>query len=109
MSSIRRNQTKKLGILLSTPPDHQNLDIVLNLAYEALSQGIEVYLYLIDDGVYNINNKGILDLSKKGVRLFACALAAQRRGIPLSDKAVFGGLYVLLNMMNSCDRFLAFN
>src|SRR6266481_5839037 len=42
---------KKLGILLSTGPDHPNLETALGLGDAALSRGADLYLYLIDDGV----------------------------------------------------------
>src|SRR3981189_1170535 len=41
---------KKLGILLSTGPEHPNLDAVLGLGTAALSRGADLYLYLIDAG-----------------------------------------------------------
>ena len=43
--------SRKLGLLLSTAPSHSSVDIVVNLAEAAIQQGIEVYLYLIDEGV----------------------------------------------------------
>jgi len=50
--------TRKLGLMVSTAPDHPNLQTALGLATAALDRGAEVYLYLIDDGV-----AGVEDLS----------------------------------------------
>ena len=100
---------KKLGILLSTPPEHQNISTVLGLTEGALQEGVEVYLYLIDDGVHNIRNERLLQLSQKGMRLYVCAYGCQTRGISPSNIAVFGGLAVLGELVNQCDRFLSFN
>ena len=99
----------KLGVLLSTPPDRPDFHSVVNLSKAALSQGVEVYLYLLDDGVLSIDHPDIEELLTKGVKLFCCAYAAQKRNIPRSDKAVFGGLFVLSNLLHTCDQFIAFN
>ncbi len=100
---------RKLGLLLSTPPEHQNLQTVLSLVEEALNQEIVPYLYLIDDGVKNVDLPAFFDLSKRGLKLFACAYGAQRYGIAVDDKAVFCGLVVLSDLIKGCDRFIAFN
>ncbi|UCE18540.1 MAG: DsrE family protein [Gemmatimonadota bacterium] len=100
---------KKLGILLSTSPERPDLQTVVKLSQAAVSQGVEVYLYLLDDGILHLNHPGIDELLAGGVKLFCCAYAAQKRNIPRSDKAVFGGLFVLLNLLNTCDQFIAFN
>ena len=102
-------QGKKLAVLLSTSPDKPDIHTVVNLSKAALAQGVEVYLYLLDDGLLNFDQPAIDDLLGRGVKLYCCAYAAQRRNIPRSEKAVFGGLFVLFNLINSCDRFIAFN
>ncbi len=82
---------------------------MLALSHEAVARGIKVYLYLIDDGVENIKRGELATLSEKGVRIFVCAYGARRRGVPMSDQAVFCGLVVLSDMITGCDRFIAFN
>jgi sulfur relay (sulfurtransferase) complex TusBCD TusD component (DsrE family) len=100
---------KKLGILLSTPPSHRNLQTVLGLTDAALQGGTDVYLYLIDEGTRNFHEDRLRQLSGKGLKLFVCAYGAQNRGIFPSDEAVFGGLAVLGELINNCDRFISFN
>ena len=102
-------QGKKLAVLLSTSPDKSGVQTAVNLSKAALARGVEVYLYLLDDGVLNFDQPAIDELLTQGINLYCCAYAAQRRNIPRSEKAVFGGLFVLLNLINSCDRFIAFN
>ena len=102
-------EKKKLGILLSTPPENKNLQTVFSLAKAAVGQGVDTYLYLIDDGVQNLERLVIDALSEEGVKLFLCAYGAQRRSIPTSDKAVFCGLVVLSDLVKGCDRFVTFN
>ncbi|MBI3358867.1 MAG: DsrE family protein [Nitrospirae bacterium] len=99
---------KKLGVLLSTPPENKNLETVISLASQAVGAGITVYLYFIDDGVLNIGQPAIDALADSGVHLFACAYGAGRRGVPQNNKVVFAGLVVLANIIKGCDRFLAF-
>ncbi|MBI5407285.1 MAG: DsrE family protein [Nitrospirae bacterium] len=99
---------KKLGILLSTSPDNKNLGIVTGLIQTAIKNSASVYLYLIDDGVECIHDKRLLELSKKGLKLYVCAYGAQKKGIPPAEVATFGGLAVLSELANVCDRFVAF-
>ncbi len=100
---------RKLGLLLSTPPNHQNLQTVLSLVEEALNQGMTPYLYLIDEGVKNVDLPVFSGFSERGLKLFACAYGAQRYGIAVSDQAVFCGLVVLSDLIKGCDRFIVFN
>lgn len=99
---------KKLGILLSTPTANRDLETVKGLASAALKQNINVYLYLIDDGVECIKDSRLVELSKGGLKLYVCAYGAQKKGIEPSDVATFGGLAVLSELTTVCDRFIAF-
>lgn len=102
-------EKKKLGLLLSTPPEHPNRKTAVSLSRAALNKGHEVYFYLVDDGVRNLDEPEIQALSRAGAHLFACAFGAQRRNIPTSDKAAFCGLVVLSDLVKGCDRFVSFN
>lgn len=99
---------KKLGIMLSTDQENKNLETVLGLTRAAVKNNISVYLYLIDDGVVCINDHRLLELLKDGLKLFVCAYGAQKKGISPSDIANFGGLAVLSELINACDKFVAF-
>lgn len=100
---------RKLGLMVSTAPDHPNLQTALGLAAAALDRGAEVYLYLIDDGVAGVEDPLVQQLAGRGARLFVCAYGCQKRRLPLSDKATNCGLVVLTDVINGTDRFLAFN
>jgi predicted peroxiredoxin len=100
---------RKLGILLSTRPDHPNLQACLGLAGAAVDIGVEVYLYLIDDGVAAVDDERMLELSRRGVRLFVCAYGCQRRRLPITDRATYCGLVVLTDLINGTERFVALN
>lgn len=100
---------KKLGILLSTPPAHKNRTTAVRLAQEAVRQKIPTYMYLIDDGVYNLHHPEITALAASGVHLFACAYGAQCRGLSPDPAIPLAGLVVLADIIQGCDRFIALN
>lgn len=105
-------EKKKFGLLLSTGPAHPNIITVSRLCEEALRSGIDVYLYLIDEGVLNLHDRRLLNLSTAGVKLFVCAYGCQQHKVPtdnLGSAVTLCGLVVLSNMINGCDRFVAFN
>jgi len=100
---------KKLGLLISVPPEHHNFNHGLRLAATALGQGVDVYLYCIDEAVKGLGDPRLQRLKTDGVKLFACAYGAQRRNIPVSERAAFGGLTILNDLIASTDRFVSFN
>jgi sulfur relay (sulfurtransferase) complex TusBCD TusD component (DsrE family) len=100
---------RKLGLLLSTGPEHPNLETAVGLSSAALDQGADVYLYLIDDGVAVVDDSRIQGLAGRGAKLFICAYGCQKRGLPLSDRATPCGLVVLTDIINGTERFLSLN
>jgi len=95
--------------MVSTSPEHANLETALGLGAAALARGAGVYLYLIDDAVAAVEDPRVQDLASRGLKLFVCAYGCQKRGRPLSDKATNCGLVVLTDLINGTDRFLALN
>jgi sulfur relay (sulfurtransferase) complex TusBCD TusD component (DsrE family) len=102
---------KKLGVLLSTGPEHPNLETTVGLSDAALARGAQLYLYLIDDGVRALDDPRIKALPARGAKLFVCAYGCQKRRIPLSeaDSVTYCGLVVLTDLINGTDRFVALN
>ena len=100
---------KKLGLMISTSPDHANLDTALRLGEAAMDRGVGVYLYLIDDAVAAVEEARVQRLAERGLRLFVCAYGCQKRRLPLSDKATNCGLVVLTDLLNATDRFDSYN
>lgn len=99
---------RKLGVMLATGPDHANLRQVIALAAAAMDRGANVFLYCIDEGVRCVADPGIQSLKARGLRLFACAYGAKRRGVPVDDLAAYSGLTVLSDVIAGTDRFLSF-
>jgi sulfur relay (sulfurtransferase) complex TusBCD TusD component (DsrE family) len=105
-------EPKKLGILLSTGPTHSSSDTVAKLCTEALNERLDVYLYLIDEGVKNIHEPAYTQLVDKGTKLFVCAYGCQQHHVPtegLDTRVSLCGLVVLANLIKGCDRFVSFN
>ncbi len=102
---------RKLGLLLSTPPSHPSVETVVQLALAALRQGVEVYIYLIDEGVKVATDPRYLGLMNMGAKMSVCAYGCQQHGVPtvsIDSRASLSGLVVLSGIIDGCDRFLAF-
>jgi sulfur relay (sulfurtransferase) complex TusBCD TusD component (DsrE family) len=101
----------KLGLLLSTPPSHPSVETVVQLAQAALQRGVEVYLYLIDEGVKTAVDRRYISLIDAGVKMSVCAYGCQQHGVPtttVDSRISLSGLVVLSGIIDRCDRFLAF-
>src|SRR5437879_10066654 len=72
---------KRLGVLLSTGIEHANLETAVGLSQAALERGVEVYLYLIDDGVRALDHPPVRALPERGRQLFVCAYGCQSRRV----------------------------
>jgi hypothetical protein len=70
---------KKLGVMLSTGPDHRNLETVIGLSEATLARGAQLYLYLIDDGVRALDDPRVHALPERGAKVFVCAYGCQKR------------------------------
>lgn len=102
---------RRLGILLSTPPSHPSVETVVQLAEAALRHGVDVYLYLIDQGVKSATDPRYVGLINAGVKTSVCAYGCQQHGIStvtIDSRVSLSGLVVLSGIIDGCDRFLAF-
>ena len=98
----------KLGILLTTSPEKEDKYTVIKLTQSALNRNIEVNIFLMCDGIYNISDKSFLSLLDKGANVIVCAQNAYEKNIPKKDGILFGSQYDLAVMVNESDRFLSF-
>ncbi|MCP9472649.1 MAG: DsrE family protein [Nitrospira sp.] len=102
---------RKLGILLALPPADKSAAVVHGLAQAACKAGHEVYLYLIDEGVKNLDSPSYRDLAASGVRMFACAYGCQQHRVSTADldpSISLSGLVVLSGLIDACEPFLSF-
>ncbi len=103
--------SRKLGLLLSTAQSETSILTVVNLADAAIRQGIEVYLYLIDEGVKSLKDARFGRLIDGGLKMSVCAYGCQQHGVSTQDldsRVSLSGLVVLSGIIDGCDRFLAF-
>jgi hypothetical protein len=98
----------KIGILLSTHPDKKDGDRVQAIVEAAFKAKDEVYLYLLDEGARFLTQAWVHTLVDRGATVYTCAYAAQNRRLSDPGKTTFCGLVVLTQIMEGCDRFLAF-
>jgi hypothetical protein len=98
---------RKLGVLLTTGPEHPNFRPALALMRAALDAGVKVYLYCIDEGVRSVSTPEIQAI-KERASLFGCAYGAHRRKIAVDESAAWSGLTVLADVVGSTDRFVSF-
>ena len=99
---------RKLGVLLTTPPDHPNFRPAVALMNAELDSGVRVYLYCVDEGVRAVAAPELQAIKTRGASLFGCAYGAGRRNIPLDESAAWSGLTVLADVVGSTDRFVSF-
>jgi|SRR5215470_3188257 len=102
---------RKLGLLLSTTPSDPSVDTVVQLAHAALRKGVDVYLYLIDQGVKTVVDQRYIGLIDAGVKMSVCAYGCQQHGVltsTIDSRVSLSGLVVLSGIIDGCDRFLAF-
>lgn len=102
------DKKKTLGMLLSTGPENYNWRIVLRIAESALKQGINVKIFLMDDGIYNLKNERFKNLFKCGVEFSLCGQNARERNIEKIDDIPFGSQFDHSEIVKNCDRYLGF-
>ena len=100
---------KKLGLLISCPPEDPGFQHGLRVAEAAIKRGVTVYLYCIDEAVKGVAQPALQKLKNNGLNLYACAYGAHKRNVALTDHATFAGLTVVNDLMVSTDRFVSFN
>ena len=95
----------KLGILLTTGIESENLHTARRLAEAALEEGHEVSLFLMDAGVYV--QEHLLSLTEKGAQLVICGHNAQERALPRVERVFFGSQYDWAEIVHNADRVIA--
>jgi sulfur relay (sulfurtransferase) complex TusBCD TusD component (DsrE family) len=98
----------KLGILLTTGPENENTNTVIEISKAAREDGLEVSIFLMYDGVYNVNKKEFAALADKSVDIAICAFNAEQRKIGKVDGILFGSQYDHACIANDVDRFISF-
>jgi hypothetical protein len=101
---------EKLGLFLSTSPEHENTHTVRKLAEAALERGLEVRIFLMCDGVHNAFGSGFEELVEKGAQVVLCSHnLAERQRPKIEGTIVCGSQYDHAQLVGEVDRYLAFN
>jgi sulfur relay (sulfurtransferase) complex TusBCD TusD component (DsrE family) len=101
---------EKLGLFLSTSPEHENTHTVIKLAEAAVVGGHEVHIFIMCDGVHNAFVPAFDALVEKGARIVLCSHnLAERQRPKLEGTIVCGSQYDHAQLVSSVDRYLAFN
>ncbi|HLB72247.1 MAG: DsrE family protein [Candidatus Methanoperedens sp.] len=98
----------KLGILLTTSPENENTGTVIALCKAARELGHEVSIFLMYDGVYNVNKKEFVELVDKGVSIAVCALNLEQRKLGRVEGILYGSQYDHACIASDVDRFVSF-
>lgn len=109
MAATKTSSSRQtLGILIAVSPSEITFTYGIGLAQAAQKEGVQVYLYLLDDAVESAPQTSIADLVDQGVKVTACAYAARRRHLKLNNNVTFGGLGLLNDIIANTDRFVGF-
>jgi sulfur relay (sulfurtransferase) complex TusBCD TusD component (DsrE family) len=98
---------EKLGILLTTSPENENTHTCIRLAEATLASGRKVQIFLMCDGVYNIQHNAFLALHEKGAEIILCALNAQERSLDERQGVISGSQYDLATIVHESKRFVS--
>ncbi len=98
----------KLGILLTTSPENENTNTVIAISTAARKAGHEVSIFLMYDGVYNVNKKAFAELVDKGINIAVCALNVEQRHVSRVEGILFGSQYDHACIAADVDRFISF-
>jgi sulfur relay (sulfurtransferase) complex TusBCD TusD component (DsrE family) len=101
---------EKLGLFLSTSPEHENTHTVSKLAAAALDRGHEVHIFIMCDGVHNAFVPAFAALVDQGARIVLCSHNLTERQRPkIEGTIICGSQYDHAQLVSQVDRYLAFN
>ncbi len=108
----------KIGILMSTGPEHQNAHTVSALSEAFLAASHPVHLFLMDDGVYHVVKKNKIGIAtqlegllSEQMAISICTQSAEKRGISEAETlsgASWFSQHALAKIVADSDRFLTF-
>ena len=99
----------KLGILLTTSPENEDLHTVIKLCEAAIAAGKEVQLFMMCDGVYGSNCGRLTDMIPKGVQIAQCHHNAEERHIEEEKLPVkSASQYIFSGIIADVDRLITF-
>ena len=101
-----------LGIQLTTSTESEDAHTVIQLTRAALAKGHTVRLFVMCDGIYNLQNESFQALAREGASISVCGHnAAQRHIEPIEDvpNLEWGSQHDFAKITAECDRVVVFN
>ncbi len=99
---------RKLGFLVMTGPDSQDIHNVIGLAGAAIEKGIGVEIFLMHRGVLNSTVPALDALADKGAAITVCAHNAGELKAYRNEKFNYGSQFDHANIIGDTTRYLAF-
>lgn len=95
---------KKLGILVNTD---KNLHHVLGICKAAKKAGIEVSIFVMDDGTHLLKDEEFLKLADEGVSMALCDHSYREKGYRETlEKVKHGSQFDHAIIAHGCDRYI---
>jgi sulfur relay (sulfurtransferase) complex TusBCD TusD component (DsrE family) len=104
-------RSKRLAIVVSTAPEHGDLDAAFDLARAARVCGAEVSMFFMSDAVAGLpaRRDEVAALVEDGCELAVCAQSASERGLSERDIGLaLGGQDDHAAMVSRADRVVSF-
>jgi len=99
---------ESMGILIIDHPAYLDTNSIINNIKENVSNGIKVFIYLLDEGVYFLQPEYWNSLEKIESVVYACGFGAKKYQVPFRDDVIFASLFTLAQLIKSCTYFIAF-
>ncbi|QSR88351.1 hypothetical protein [Methylacidiphilum caldifontis] len=96
---------KILTFILTVSKEDTKFQQFLEKLYFYQDKGYQIYVFCLDEGVKEIDS---LTSLFKGIAVFGCAYATQARSLPIIEKATYGGLGLLADLIVESDIIIAF-
>jgi sulfur relay (sulfurtransferase) complex TusBCD TusD component (DsrE family) len=97
-------EKKKLGILVNTDKNMQHL---LGLCKAAKRAGVEVSIFVMDDGTHLIKKKSFKKLSDEGMSIAMCDHSYKEKGYTEKLKKIkHGSQFDHAVIAHECDRYI---
>lgn len=108
MQSENGKKEKKLGILLFTGPESEDVNSVVGLAEAALQRGIKVEIFMMYEAVYNSVKESLKKVCENGAKVTVCKFNAQELKAEEYEKFSYASQYENSNIAGNSDRYIAF-
>ena len=99
---------KKLGILLFSGPQSQDIGTAVGLASAALKRGIEVEIFMMYEAVLNSVNEKLKELCADGAKVTLCNHNVGELKAHKEDILNYGSQFDHSYFVNDSDRYIAF-